>query len=216
MVVQGIPDGSEGLAHPVGAMTEEKGQQRGPGLAPEHQAEVDALWREHRRWVAAILLAHMPREADLEDLLQDVAVTIVSRIGELRDRTRLRGWLRTVAVNTARMAGRKSRLRRVVMRPLIADDAALPDPSARAPWASAAARAEAESALALVQSLPEEYREPLLLRSVRGLSQKQIAETLGLTETTVETRLARARRMLRGHVERHDTSHAAPKLRALS
>lgn len=92
MVVQGIPDGSEGLAHPVGAMTEEKGQQRGPGLAPEHQAEVDALWREHRRWVAAILLAHMPREADLEDLLQDVAVTVVSRIGELRDRTRLRGW----------------------------------------------------------------------------------------------------------------------------
>ena len=197
-------------------MTGETGQERGPGLGPEHRADVSAVWREHRRWVAAVLLAHMPREADLEDLLQDVAVTVVTRIGELRDRSRLRGWLRTVAVNTARMAGRKSRVRRVVMRPLVAADDALPDPSARAPWAGAAARAEAESALALVQSLPVEYREPPLLRSVRGLSQKQIAETLGLTETTVETRLARARRMLRGHVERHDTSRAARKLRALS
>ncbi|MHC4845162.1 MAG: RNA polymerase sigma factor [Planctomycetota bacterium] len=175
-----------------------------------------ALWREHRRWVAAVLLAHMPREADLEDLLQDVAVTVVTRVGEVRDTSRLRGWLRTVAVNTARMAGRKMKVRRAVLRPLAREDRALADPSARQPWAGAAARAEAELALALAQSLPEEYREPLLLRCVRGLTQKQIAETLGLTETTVETRLARARRMLRGHVERNDTSRAAPKLRALS
>ena len=32
-----------------------------------------AVWAEHRRWVAAILLAHKPRQADLEDLLQTVA-----------------------------------------------------------------------------------------------------------------------------------------------
>jgi RNA polymerase sigma-70 factor (ECF subfamily) len=197
-------------------MTGETGQEQGPDQGPDNPAEVGALWREHRRWVAAVLLAHMPREADLEDLLQDVAVTVVTRIGELRDASRLRGWLRTVAINTARMAGRKMKVRRAVLRPLASEDNSLPDPSARQPWAGVAARAEAESALALAQSLPEEYREPLLLRCVRGLSQKQIAETLGLTETTVETRLARARRMLRGHVERTDTSRAAPKLRALS
>jgi RNA polymerase sigma-70 factor (ECF subfamily) len=197
-------------------MTGETGQAQGPAEGSGNQAEVGALWREHRRWVAAILLAHMPREADLEDLLQDVAVTVVTRIGELRDASRLRGWLRTVAVNTARMAGRKSRVRRAVVRPLSPADDALPDPSAAAPWAGIAARAEAESALALAQSLPEEYREPLLLRCVRGLSQKQIAQTLGLTETTVETRLARARRMLRGHAQQTDTSRVAPPLRALS
>ena len=40
-------------------------------------------------------------------------------------------------------------------------------------------------------------REPLLLRCVRGLSYQQISTILELPVTTIETRLARARRMLR-------------------
>ena len=51
--------------------------------------------------------------------------------------------------------------------------------------------------LELVQTLEPEYREPLILRAVRGLSYKHIAEVLGVPVTTIETRLVRARRMLR-------------------
>ena len=46
-------------------------------------------------------------------------------------------------------------------------------------------------------ALPDGYREPLFLKAVQGLSYRNIAEILGLPETTVETRIARARRMLR-------------------
>ena len=59
------------------------------------------------------------------------------------------------------------------------------------------ARAAIGRMLDLVESLPVKYREALLLRAVRGLSQHQIAEALGLGIKTVETRLFRARRMLR-------------------
>ena len=45
--------------------------------------------------------------------------------------------------------------------------------------------------------LPEAYREPLLLRAVKGLRSKQIAELLEIPPATVDTRIARARRMLR-------------------
>lgn len=45
------------------------------GLRSE-RAEVEAWWMTHRRWLAAVLLAHMPREADLEDLLQEVALVV--------------------------------------------------------------------------------------------------------------------------------------------
>ena len=40
------------------------------------------------------------------------------------------------------------------------------------------------------------YREPLLL-SLRGMSQKQISEAMDVPVTTIETRLIRARKMIR-------------------
>ncbi len=49
----------------------------------------------------------------------------------------------------------------------------------------------------LSQQLAEGYREPLLLKAVQGLSYREIGRILGLPETTVETRIARARRQLR-------------------
>ena len=43
------------------------------------------LWRCYRRFVGAVLLAHMPRQADLDDLLQEVAVRVCEGIRSLRD-----------------------------------------------------------------------------------------------------------------------------------
>ena len=179
-------------------MTGEAGQRNGPRAASQDPATVGAQWREHRRWIAAVLLAHMPRHAELEDLLQDVALTFVARGHELREPAALRGWLRTVALNTARMAARRVRLP-------VADSAGesehLPDPAVERRERQRDAAVEADRALRLTRELPDPYREALLLRCVDGLSQKQIAETLGVPETTVETRLARARRMLRERLE---------------
>ena len=44
-------------------------------------------------------------------------------------------------------------------------------------------------------TLPSDYREPLILRCVRGMTYQQISEILDLPVTTIETRLARARRI---------------------
>ena len=51
--------------------------------------------------------------------------------------------------------------------------------------------------MTLAARLPEAYREPLLLRAVHGMRGRQIAEIMNLAEATVETRIARGRRMLR-------------------
>jgi DNA-directed RNA polymerase specialized sigma24 family protein len=52
----------------------------------------------------------------------------------------------------------------------------------------------------LAANLPDGYREPLLLRCVQGMGYRQIGEVMGLPETTIETRIARGRRMLRDMV----------------
>jgi RNA polymerase sigma-70 factor (ECF subfamily) len=160
------------------------------------RAALDALWQEHRRWVAVVLLAHKPREADVDDLLQEVARVLVSRIHEVRDPGAFKPWLRTVAINLARTSGRR-------MRPGTWWNAAarsresLGERDRRDSGAPNATLEEGRRLLALAERLEEGYREPLLLKAIRGMSYRQIGELLDLPETTVETRIARGRRMLR-------------------
>lgn len=152
------------------------------------------LWEQNRRWVAAILLAHKPSWADLDDLLQEVATSVVRHSGELRDPASFRSWLRTVAINSARLAAR-ARKYRPEPKPLAGDE-----PLATVSGAGVSFNEEREEGrrlLELAMELPEGYREPLLLKTLRDLSYRQIGELVGLPETTVETRIARARKMLR-------------------
>lgn len=152
-----------------------------------------ALWHAQRRWLAAILLAYMPADASLDDLLQEVALIMVKRLSTLREPDALRPWLRTVAVNVARGEAR-SRALRLRGRPLPEDGEQLVDEvGAR----RLAAREQLQPVLAAARELPPKYREPLLLKALQGLSQGEIAATLDLPVTTVETRLAQARRLLR-------------------
>lgn len=152
------------------------------------------VWETHRRWIAAVLLAHKPREVDLEDLLQDVAMIVVSRIREVRDPDALRGWLRTVAINTARAAGRTQTRRRSRRAPRSVTLTNAPAPTNPLDLGQ---REHAQRTLALAADLPDGYREPLLLRCVQGMSYRAIGRVMDLPETTVETRIARGRRMLR-------------------
>lgn len=164
------------------------------------------MWQENRRWVAAVILAHKPREAELEDLLQDVAMSFVRTISRLRDEAMLKPWLRTVAINAARAAGRETTRRRRHMGWKVSDGSGTEETEpgvgpgeggGRGPDDSVQRREEAGRLSALAARLPDGYREPLLLKCVRGLSYRQIGELMGLPETTVETRIARGRRMLR-------------------
>ncbi|MEM7164230.1 MAG: sigma-70 family RNA polymerase sigma factor [Planctomycetota bacterium] len=159
------------------------------------------LWEAHRRWVATILLAHRGAGADLDDLLQDVAVVFVEHVAELRDPQRLRPWLRTVAINVARTHSRRERVRSRQVIELAADPA---DPRSDRDEAARLADEDAQVALTALDELPPDYREPILLRSMQGLSQRRIATVLGVPETTVENRLARGRKLLAQVLARRD------------
>lgn len=174
---------------------------------------VTRLWREHRRWVGAVLLAHAPRGADLDDLLQEVAMALVRNIDKLQPEA-VAPWLRTVAINAARTAGRRTTVARRSLgsrEPL--DDieggsaASLRFPE-RSSGANDAAKARGREALEVIHGLPTDYREPLLL-SLRGLSHKQISLVLDLPTSTIETRLFRARAMVREEMAARESRETA-------
>lgn len=176
-----------------------------------------ALWERHRGWLSAVILQHKPASVELEDLLQDVATQLVGKLSTISEPSALVGWLKSTAVNTARWAGRRHEVRERHARAVVdvalarsARDSAGADAgagiAARGGTAGAAERAVVTSdgaertalqVLELARGLPAEYAEPLLLRAVQGLSYRQIGTIMGLPESTVETRIARGRRMLR-------------------
>lgn len=161
--------------------------------AIEGNAEaLSTVWVGVRRWVAVILIAHKPREADLEDLLQLVALQVCRKVHEVREPALFKPWLRTVTINIAREQGRKATRKRAGMLRLVGRGRNDADQIGSMQLSEDASRV-----LDAALSLPEKYREPVLMRCQQSMSYKQIAEVLSLPETTVETRIARGRRMLR-------------------
>ena len=67
------------------------------------------------------------------------------------------------------------------------------------------------------ERLPPIYAEPLMLQATQGLTQRHIADLLDVPETTIETRLARGRRMLRQLASERDAAsggHSTPSASA--
>ncbi len=158
----------------------------------------ELIWKTHRRWIAAVLLAHKPRQADVEDLLQEVALAVVQKINQLDDPAALKPWLRMVAINAARATGRKQTRRKGLLRlvrPNVPEEGE--GTSDLTTQASRQRQERARQLGSLIEQLPDSYRECVLLRCARGMTHKQISEVTGLPETTIETRIARGRRMLR-------------------
>ena len=173
-------------------------------IAGDREA-LNLLWQQTRRWVAVILLAHKPHEADVEDLLQVVAMQVCRKISEVRDPKAFKSWLRTVAINTAREEGRKTTRRRNSILRLVGMEKA----DQRSVLQADELISQGDESRRIYQaamSLPVGYREPVLLRCMRSMSYQQIGEVLDLPMTTIETRIARGRRMLKELLKQQDQS----------
>jgi RNA polymerase sigma-70 factor (ECF subfamily) len=140
-----------------------------------------ALYHRYARMVHGILLAHAPA-AEVADLVQDVFLLALRRLHTLRDPAAFGGWLAVIARNRARDFFRRSKESTEL-------DEAMPGPNVP--------RAEALAALAAIRSLPEAYREPLILRLVEGMTGPEIAARTGLTPASVRVNLHRGMRHLR-------------------
>ena len=161
-------------------------------LAGEQAAFAEVVHRHKEplhRLVARII-------GDDHEALDVVQEAFVSAYGALRhyDPSRpMRAWLSRIAINKARDWRRRRAVRRMISAVLpisAADHAADDTPSAET---VASDRQELAGVAAAIAGLPSNLRETLVLRTIEGLSQAEVAETLGVSEKAVETRLYRAR-----------------------
>jgi len=148
------------------------------------RAAFTRLYGRHAQMVHAILLSRVG-PCDADDLVQEVFLQAIRRLDTLRDHSALGPWLAAIARNAA---GSFVRSRRTAGELHPGIPAAAPD---------AARDAEAMEALAAIRSLPETYRETLLMRLVEGMTGPEIAARTGMTQGSGRVNLHRGMSMLR-------------------
>jgi RNA polymerase sigma factor (sigma-70 family) len=133
--------------------------------------------------------------SDAEDAAQDGFVKAWRALGRFREGAPFRPWLLQIVANEARnrrrSAGRRANLALRAATEELSGGAA---PSPEATLLSGEQRSEL---LAAVEGLPEEQRTVVALRYFLGLSEQEVAETVGVPQGTVKSRTARALERLR-------------------
>lgn len=131
------------------------------------------------------------RAADIDDAVQETLLLLYRRVGTLRAVTSFSAWLFAVARRACLRLLRRS----AGLVGMPADDAEarlvhLPAEDIRIDLSRA------------IQSLPEHYREVILLRDIEELSIEEIGAVLALTRESVKARIHRARLMIREYLVR--------------
>jgi RNA polymerase sigma-70 factor (ECF subfamily) len=148
------------------------------------RGEEGAFERLYARWapvVQGLLLARAPRSA-VDDLIQEVFLTVYRKLPSLRDPGAFPGWICTIA--RTRAADYHRREPATEELPETLEDAREPTE-------------ETVAVFAALSSLPEAYRETLTLRLVEGLTGPEIAAATGLTPGSVRVNLHRGMQLLR-------------------
>lgn len=165
---------------------------------------ITALVAEYSAALYRVAYSVMRNSAEAEDAVQEAFLRVLKHQGKLSEIRDLRVWLVRITWNVV-----LDRKRRGKTRPEnddVADFArVLPSADRRADDQLISSQ-EHSRILALIDRLPAKEREALLLSAVEELSTIQIASVLGTTESSVRSRIFRARRGLSALLEKEGVS----------
>lgn len=139
------------------------------------------LYKLYAPLIHGILLARVPR-AEVDDLVQDIFLHAFKKLHTLRDKAAFGPWIAMIARNRAVDFHRRTR-----ETVEITDDLR----------GSNSSDSRAKEILELIRSLPDAYRETLVLRLVEGMTGPEIAARTGLTPASVRVNLHRGMKLLR-------------------
>lgn len=176
---------SDGPVSPNAVLSRETDARLARALGSERFAAATRLYARYAPNVRRTVGRMLGSDAELEDVVQDVFVTAITNIGQLRDPALLKSWLLGIAVGKAR-DNLRARWRRRWLR--FYPNEELPDHPV--PWQESQADL-AREVTHILDQLPPEERAALLLHRAAGLSLDAAAQTCSTSVSTFKRRLAR-------------------------
>ena len=175
---------------------------------------LEDLMQHHASRVFRVARGITRTDADAEEVVQDVFLTLARKIESFEGRSALGTWIYRVTTNAALLKRRGKRARLEVSLeehlPAFKEDGHREGDRSYlvADWSQTPERelldGEARAVLSrAIDQLPDAYRAVLVLREVEELSNEETAEILGESVSSVKSRLHRARMALREQLTRH-------------
>lgn len=161
------------------------------------QAAFAEIMHRYRQPVFRLARAWLGDPEEALDLTQETFVAAHQALSRYDAARPMRAWLSTIAINKCRDWARKRAVRRFFSFASSIGGEAEAVADTQVPLDDAAAdRQELGRVTRAISELPTNLKEPLVLRTIEGLSQAETAGVLGISEKAVETRLYRARAKL--------------------
>jgi RNA polymerase sigma-70 factor, ECF subfamily len=170
-------------------------------------AAFDELVNRYEKKIFRLTMNITRNHEDAEDAMQDAFMKAFSHLDRFHEESRFYTWLVRIAANEALMRLRKRRPNQFSLdEPIESEDDFVPQqiedwgPSPEQRFAQTEMR---DILRGVIEELPPDFRVVFLLRDVEGLSTEETAETVGISEAAVKSRLLRARLKLRQKLDRH-------------
>lgn len=144
------------------------------------------IWKEHKARLRTYIARRVRESSAVDDILQDVFLKVHTSLHTVRSQGSLAAWLYRIAANA--IADHYRGLRPVEE---ISDELAAPEPE------TDYVAELAECLQPLIADLPDTYRIPLVWSEIEGLTQKEVAERLGISLSGAKSRVQRGREKLR-------------------
>lgn len=153
--------------------------------------QFDALWKKLYGPVHGYVLRQVRDRSVADDIVQEIFLKVYAHIDQLHDAVKLDGWLFQIARNAiADYFRQQSRAGRGIPESSVIEPSSSPEETnltqQLAQWLPTA-----------IDFLPDVYRDALYLTEIEGLSQKEVAERLGLSYSGAKSRVQRGREKLK-------------------
>jgi RNA polymerase sigma-70 factor, ECF subfamily len=145
----------------------------------------EVLVRRHRDRIYRIALRMLGDRHDAEDIAQDVVIQLWTALAGFTGASSFTTWLYRIVVNRCLNQIRRRRW----SRPVLEGD---PQPVAGAEE-TVIARQRARAAMGAIAALPPDQRAVIVLHQLEGLSYREVAAVVNISEDAVRGRLHRAR-----------------------
>ena len=166
-----------------------------------HSLGFEAVFDQFQRPIYNYLLRLTQDQAEAEDLSQETFIRVYRNLSTFRGEASLSTWIYRIATNVSLDRFRRNATRHheatLSLEEMESDGEWIADETSPSPEQLVTESEIAACVGSFVQRLPPDYRAALVLHDLQGLRNREIADVLGVSLSTVKIRLHRARSKLR-------------------